>query len=152
MTISCTRVFQQHRWSVFNEWFIKHSQGVISQIRIHEIGLLWKGTPTEIHLHSRVSHKILLQKVLNPLTVKFIGTGISDSKTVFSCYLTWYVLLLHLIFPTVICSSKFFPAGGLLDRSSLIHNFGFSFQNQKNWKNLTVVKCIFLQCAMMWFI
>ena len=35
---------------------------------------------------------------------------------------------------------------------SPIHNLEFSHSKKKNWKHLSVVKCIFLQCAMMWLI
>ena len=99
-----------------------------------------------------MSHNILLEKTMKPLTVKSASTQ-KKIETVFSCYLylTQYVHLIHHIFPFSYFSQNF-SLQGLLDRSSLSHRLEFPLSKPENWEYLPVVKCIFLQCAMMWLI
>ena len=70
-----------------------------------------------------------------------------------SCYLyrTQYFHLIQ-IFPVILFFSKFFFCRGLLDRSSLIHNLEFPLSKPIYWEHLILVKCILLQCEMLWLI
>ena len=80
-----------------------------------------------------VSRNTLLEKSMKPLAVKSVGTGISNFRTVISCYryLTQFVHWTH-IFCIFIFFSKVFPCSRLLDCSCLIHNLEFSLSKPKN--------------------
>ena len=58
-----------------------------------------------------LSRKILLEKTMEPLAAKFVGTGVSNFKTVFSSYmfLTQYVHLVQKNFPILHIFLKNFP-------------------------------------------
>ena len=73
------------------------------------------------------------------MTVKFVGTGITYLKTVFSCYLylTQYVHLIPYIF-----SSR-----GYLTALPWFLNWYLRFQNHINLEHLAVVECILLHNA-----
>ena len=93
-----------------------------------------------------VFRKILSEKTLKSLTVKFVGTGISSFKTVFSCYLylIQYVLLIHLH----LSHFHIFPLQEAV--LLLLPDSWFRTSALKTEKKLTALKCIFIQCAMMW--
>ena len=122
--------------------FIKHSQGVYFSTQ---------NTRDLVERHSyrtpppfQVYRNILLQKHYETIDSKFVGTEISNFKTVFYCYLylTQYVHLIH-IFPIFLFVSKIFPCRVLLDRSSPVHNLEFSHP-KKELESLVSGKVYFL--------
>ena len=80
-----------------------------------------------------VSHNILFEKTMKPLTVRFVGTWISNFEIEFSCYLylTQYVHLIHHIFPVFIFFSQNLSLRGLGGRSTLIHNIDLPLSEPK---------------------
>ena len=76
------------------------------------------------------------------MTIKFVGTGITYLKTVFSCYL-YQAQYVHL-------NPYIYSIRGYLTAIPWFLNWYLRLQNQINLEHLTLVERILLQCTVTW--